>query len=138
MNTLAFSNGLVIYIQSDAPTQGQLDTAQQLPGLMQMMPTHNARMNSTTWTIHKQPIPTDDEPGMFVIALKSSLDDEQVEHAEYNTGMIGENLVCLEYIGCEMSSENWYPDTGSSKTTFTDDELSMIFNFLDKHRNLLP
>jgi hypothetical protein len=182
MKTIAFANGLVIHVCGDKPSQGQLDTAQALPGLMQMMPTHAARLRSTSWTIHKRPpqefdttpfqvkderygtvikigpeydrayaewkasIATGDpeidnvEPGMLVLTDIKSLDSEQIEHADQNAGYVGKNLVILEYIGCEYSSDNWVPDHRytSPKTAFTQDEIDQIFHYFDKNPNRLP
>lgn len=66
--------------------------------------------------------------GDLTIALKSSLEDYQVEHALDNTGFETASLVCLEFIGCESSSENLYPDHQytSRKTAFTDAEIERI------------
>lgn len=70
----------------------------------------------------------DSNDGVLVVALKSSLDEDQVEHGADNTGLETHHLVCLEFIGCESSSENLHPDHQytSSKTAFTDKEIERI------------
>lgn len=185
MNTMFVPGVGNVFFKSNQPSAAQLATAQAMPGLMAMMPTHTAVMSSTCWDFYKikprqfdseefaQPHEQygsvidygkvgskgrtydealkafedanrtgdpeiDDKPdGMLVIALKSSMHPEQVEHAVHNTGHETERFVCLEYIGCESSSENWYPDEKytSSKTAFTDREIEMIMLWMEGNRS---
>lgn len=80
--------------------------------------------------------------GELTIALKSSLEDYQIEHALDNTGLETRDLVCMEFIGCESSSENLYPDHQytSSKTAFTDLEIQRVMRTLQllSHSGMLP
>lgn len=95
---------------------------------------------------HQQRVATGDpdiddkEPGLLVLADIRSLSPDQIEHAECNTNYVGNNLVILEYIGCESSSDNWYPDhhDTSDKTAFTDSEINQIFAYFDRNPNKLP
>ena len=78
---------------------------------------------------------------MLAIADVMSLDEDQIEHAEDNTGFSrGNNIVCLEYVGCESSSNNWYPDhrDTSIKVAFTDKEIHAILSYLDSNPLVLP
>jgi hypothetical protein len=125
----------VFWVESNQLTQNQLDTADKYPGLMAMMPTHAATVDNPTWNIFKDPRAKNGNFYSLVVAMREHLDDDTIEHADYNTGFADANYpkyVCLEYVGYEASSENWYPDHRemNASNAFSDDELACIMSYI--------
>jgi hypothetical protein len=102
---------------------------------MAMMPTHRATLENPTWNIFKDPRAKNENLYSMVVASREHLDDDAIEHADDNTGYANDNYpkyVCLEYVGYESDSQNWYPDYREQNklTAFSDDELLCIMTYI--------